>query len=116
MFFRAQWVEPILTGKPANPKVLDQRKEDYFKSLDILENIWLKDTKFVAGNEITIADLFGACDVMQPHVCASGPDITRHKKVIAWLASVKRHFGASFDDGHKHIYAYNEKFGGNPPL
>lgn len=84
--------------------------------MDILENIWLHDSKFVTGNKISIADLFGACDVMQTHLCGAGPDSARHKKVVNWLASVKKHFGAFFEEGHKHIYAYYDKFGGKPPL
>lgn len=36
------------------------------ENLDILENIWLKNKPFLSGDEISISDLVGACEVEQP--------------------------------------------------
>lgn len=33
---------------------------------DTLVSVWLKDKKFLCGNEISIADLLGACELEQP--------------------------------------------------
>lgn len=33
--------------------------------LNLIENLWLKDTKFLAGNNLTAADIFGACEIEQ---------------------------------------------------
>lgn len=34
--------------------------------LEQLETVWLKDQPFVAGNNISIADLMAACELEQP--------------------------------------------------
>ncbi|CAG7718373.1 unnamed protein product, partial [Allacma fusca] len=34
-------------------------------ALDIVENIWLKETKFVSGDQISIADLFAVEEIEQ---------------------------------------------------
>lgn len=50
---------------PREKKVRDY-EEKMSNCLDQIENIWLKDNKYLTGNNITIADLFGACEVEQP--------------------------------------------------
>jgi hypothetical protein len=35
-------------------------------TLGLIENVWLKDTAYLTGNEITIADLLGVCEIEQP--------------------------------------------------
>jgi glutathione S-transferase len=35
-------------------------------TLGLIENVWLKDTPYLTGNEITIADLLGVCEIEQP--------------------------------------------------
>lgn len=34
--------------------------------LDIIENVWLKDKPFLAGDTISVADIFGICEIDQP--------------------------------------------------
>lgn len=36
------------------------------ENLNLLENIWLKDKPFLCGDEISISDLVGACEIEQP--------------------------------------------------
>jgi len=36
------------------------------ENLNLLENIWLKDKPFLCGDEISVSDLVGACEVEQP--------------------------------------------------
>ena len=35
-------------------------------TLELIENVWLKDTPYLIGDKITIADLLGVCEVEQP--------------------------------------------------
>lgn len=66
IYFRDMWLFPIngIKPKPSAERaaVLCKNMESQLK---ILEEIWLKDTRFVVGNEMTVADLFGACEVEQ---------------------------------------------------
>ena len=34
--------------------------------MELIENVWLKDTPYLTGNKITIADLLGVCEIEQP--------------------------------------------------
>lgn len=36
------------------------------EALDLVENIWLKDTKYLTGDEISIADIVGISEIEQP--------------------------------------------------
>lgn len=54
------------TGKPASSKHVVLLQERMIENLDLLENIWLKDKPFLGGDEISISDLVGACEVEQP--------------------------------------------------
>jgi glutathione S-transferase len=35
-------------------------------TLGLIENVWLKDTPYLTGDQITIADLLGVCEIEQP--------------------------------------------------
>lgn len=53
-----------------NKKTVSQAKMEEAKkhmeiTLDLLTNIWLKDGPFIAGNEITVADLVAATEIEQ---------------------------------------------------
>ena len=41
--------------------------EDRMKtSLQLIEDVWLKNSPYLTGDKITIADLLGVCEVEQP--------------------------------------------------
>lgn len=64
-YFRLDWMAPLITGKPTPEPVLEKAKKGMEKVLDLVENSWLASSKFVAGNEVTVADVFGVCEVQQ---------------------------------------------------
>lgn len=35
-------------------------------TLGLIENVWLENTPYLTGNQITIADLLGVCEIEQP--------------------------------------------------
>ena len=57
---------PMMTGKPANQKSVDQFQAGMETVLDHFNSHWLADRKFVAGSEISIADIFAVCELLQP--------------------------------------------------
>lgn len=59
-------MEPLMTGKPAMPARVEKYKQSMENTLDQIENDWLGDKKWIAGDEITVADIFAACEIEQP--------------------------------------------------
>ena len=73
----------------------------------------------MAGSKISVADLFGVCEVMQPIL--AGYDVNkRHPVIAAWIKRVKAAVQPHFDDVHKsisefaaqHQYDYEALIGG----
>lgn len=110
MLFFMQWVLPFRTGeKPTAAQISDQ-KRTLTKNLDDLENIWLKDTKFVTGDEVTFADLMAVSAIEQ----VVGMKLFKfedgkHAKVKRWIKDVKEFFGSDFQEAHEIVYKYGEK-------
>lgn len=55
-----------MLGMPVNEKKVAEFQERMETVLDQLETIWLKDQPFIAGHQVTIADLLAACELEQP--------------------------------------------------
>lgn len=58
-----------MAGKaPDDEYVAEASKKQMDETLNTIENLWLHEgQKFIGGsNEVSIADLFGACEIEQP--------------------------------------------------
>lgn len=110
MLFYMQTLTPMKTGKMPAQKEIDQQKRTLIKSLDDLENIWLKDNKFLAGNEVTFADLMAASTIEQViGLRLFSFDANKHQKVQKWREAVREFFGPTFKEAHHFVYKYGEK-------
>lgn len=56
----------MLSGSPPNPEKLKSYQNRMEVCLDEIEEIWLEKNKFLTGDDITIADILGACELEQP--------------------------------------------------
>lgn len=54
-----------MNGKPVNEQRVSLLEQKMIASLDLLENIWLKNKQFLCGDEISVADIIGICEVNQ---------------------------------------------------
>lgn len=64
--FIVQALWPLKTGEPADDDRIALLENKMIDNLNLLENIWLKDKPFLCGDEISISDIVGACEVEQP--------------------------------------------------
>ena len=86
------------------------------KSVKILNDYFLKDTKFIHSSEISIADLQALCEITQcwmigEHLEAEYPNMDR------WVADCKEELGTHFDSVHKFVYfARDSNFFGSSKL
>lgn len=65
LYFRFLWVQEKIFGAPASKEKVAKYRKLMEKDLQLMEDLWLKDTKFLVGNNLTAADVFGACEIEQ---------------------------------------------------
>ena len=75
-----------------------------------LESYFLKDTAYLAGNELTLADIFGACELMQLYGCHEEGLYEASPKVKAWMERVRKETNPYFDTAHSICYKARERF------
>lgn len=91
-------------GKPLDAASIERGVKILKASLNKVENIFLKDTPFIYSDHMTIADLLGVCELMQPTM-GVGIDVeTNYPKVTQWVSHVRDSVGPElFDEAHKFI-------------
>lgn len=60
-----QYIMPRLSGKDPSENRINDAEKILKKSLSLIENHFLKDTKFINSSEVSIADLMAVCEFAQ---------------------------------------------------
>ncbi|XP_046390914.1 glutathione S-transferase theta-1-like [Ischnura elegans] len=117
MYFQVKFLQPSITGIAPKP----ERVADFLKrmetSLDQVEKIWLQNgaKKYLTGDEISIADILGACEIEQPKM--AGYDVRQNRpNLAAWMDRVRNDLSPYYDEAHDVVNKVAKRFGGNPPL
>uniref|UniRef100_A0A2S2QYU0 glutathione transferase n=1 Tax=Sipha flava TaxID=143950 RepID=A0A2S2QYU0_9HEMI len=108
-YFRNKALQPLKTGQPANEQRVELLENKMIENLNLLENIWLKDKPFLCGEEISISDLVGACELEQPKIAGFDPFVNR-PNLIKWIARVKTIFSPFYEEAHKVIEQTAEEY------
>ncbi|XP_063769072.1 glutathione S-transferase theta-1-like [Pseudophryne corroboree] len=100
------WIKamtPYLLGHEATPDKLDPAVAEYNNTLKNIEEYFLQDKPFLAGDEISIADLVAIVEIMQP--VGAGIDVFEGKpKLSAWKHRVEEAIGAElFNEAHEAV-------------
>lgn len=66
LFFQVKWLIPCLTGEEPNEKKVMNFQRRMSDTLDFMESVWLSPGPWIAGDEISVADLWAACEIEQP--------------------------------------------------
>ena len=94
---------PRKTGKHTPEAILEKAQTTVKRSVDIIENYFLKSTKFVAGDDISIADLLFSAEVFQ--YLKMGVNLCEGKqKMTQWMEDVKNTLSPHFDEIYKEEY------------
>lgn len=93
------WLLPKLFGKESKPEQITDMKKRMETCLDQIENIWLADSKFLAGNTMSAADIFAICEIEQPRIAGYDAKVGR-PKLGAWMDRVKRETNPFYDEAH----------------
>ncbi|XP_063769101.1 glutathione S-transferase theta-1-like isoform X2 [Pseudophryne corroboree] len=100
------WIKamtPYLLGHEATSDKLDPVVTKFNNTLKNIEEYFLQDKPFLAGDEISIADLVAIVEIMQP--VGAGIDVFEDKpKLSAWKHRVEEAVGAElFKDAHEAV-------------
>ncbi|XP_072043682.1 glutathione S-transferase theta-1-like [Amphiura filiformis] len=99
---------PKATGSEMDPGKLSTAIGEMEETLTNLENIFLKDKPYLCGNDISIADLLGVCEVEQ--VSGTGRDISvAHPRLGAWVQRVRQQLNPDFDEIHSLVYKLRDR-------
>jgi glutathione S-transferase len=77
-------------------------------TLDKIERIFLVEKPYLCGNDITIGDLLGICELMQP-VSVGHEVFAGRPKLEAWASRVKERLQPHFDEAHVYIMKVKEQ-------
>ncbi|XP_072099572.1 glutathione S-transferase theta-1-like [Mobula birostris] len=94
---------PLLTGQPIPKEQMDEAVEGLQSSIQLLEDKFLQDRPYIAGHEVSLADLVAIVELMQPLGVGFDPFADR-PKLAAWRDRVKAALGKElFDEAHERV-------------
>lgn len=103
LYFRTVWLEPLMTGKIPSQDKIENLKGHMEQNLDIIENVWLETTDFLCGKQLTVADIFAACEIEQTRMADYDVRI-KYPKIRAWLKRVRAACNPHYDHAHQFVY------------
>ena len=90
-------------GTKPDPKEVAELEGILVKSKDTFENYFLKDSKFIAGDQISVADLQAICEFTQFWMMHIDP-AEGYPKLAQWMKDVQAELKPVFDEVHKIVY------------
>ena len=86
-----------------NPEAVKNLEGTLKKSKDMMENYFLKDKKFIGGDQICIADLQAMSEFTQFWMVHIDPT-EGYPRIAQWMKDVQAAVGPAFDEVHKVAY------------
>lgn len=105
-----QLIEPKAKNEPVDWDKVAMFRTEVEKTVGYLENVWLKDRPFLCGNEISVADILGICELMQLNGVHEEKLYEDNAVVKAWAERVKKRLQPHFDEAHKMTFRTREMY------
>ena len=83
----------------------DRKVRDLERQLNFMENYFLTRGDYITGSDITVADIFAICELMQP-VSIGYPVGRNRPRMRKWMERVKVRLQPHFDELHKEILEF----------
>ena len=102
-----QCIAPIKSGKPRDEAKCSELRAKLKTALDVAESHFLKHTKFIGGDQISIADLQFLGEVTQYWL--SDNDIYKGRpNMEKWIDNCQKALAPHFDSVYKLVYEVRE--------
>ncbi|CAG2209166.1 GST [Mytilus edulis] len=108
--FRNLLIEPKALSRPVDWDKVEQFRTEVKKTVKFLENVWLKDQPFLCGQEISVADILGICELIQLYAVNEEYLYEENSVVKAWMDRVKERLQPHFDEAHKLTYRTRDMY------
>ena len=82
---------------------MSECEETLKKSLTRLNDHFLKDSKFIYGDEMSVADLQALCELTQSWMADKRFE-DDYPNLKRWVADCQKELGEPFDEAHKFVY------------
>jgi len=75
-------------GLKSDPSVISKQEKEIEKSLIGLNNVFLKKTDFISGNQVSLADISAYCEVVGLSLVKY--DYSKHSNIIKWMGRMQQ--------------------------
>eukprot|EP00057_Strongylocentrotus_purpuratus_P014829 XP_011669303.1 PREDICTED: glutathione S-transferase theta-1 isoform X2 [Strongylocentrotus purpuratus] len=109
--FFSEVLIPVFSGgkQHASEERLKRDEENMTKQLDKLENAFLQDNDWLAGDDISVADVLAVSEMMENTV--NGRDVAEGRpKLRAFIDRVTNRLNPAFDEVHGALYAFRDSY------
>jgi len=93
----------MIAGAEVDRSKVEEAEKRLHKSIRIIESHFLANSKYLAGDEISIADLQGVCEFTQLWM----PKYKAYEtgsRIDQWVNDCKERLKPHFDNAHKMVY------------
>ncbi|XP_076453326.1 glutathione S-transferase theta-1-like [Babylonia areolata] len=109
--FRNLLLIPRATGQPVNQAIVQRCREvEIPRVVGQLESYFLRHTPFLSSPVMTVADLFGVCELKQLDGVWEEGLYMGNPRLKAWVQRVQEETGPVFDEAHKVVYMVREAY------
>lgn len=84
---------PRMRGSDVNQDKINFHKKNLKKAVGHIDTYFLRDKPFMCGEEISIADVLVASELLHMYGCREEQVFTHNATVMAWLGRVKKEIG-----------------------
>ncbi|KAH3877392.1 glutathione S-transferase theta-1-like isoform X3 [Dreissena polymorpha] len=110
MVFQHKLLIPVAKNEKIDEKKVQRFKAELPKVIAHIETYFLRDQKFIGGEDISVADLLAACELMQLFPVFEEDVYESNLKIKAWMERVRTTLNPYFDEGHAITYRTRDSY------
>ena len=90
-------------GRPVNTEKIEEARKTLQSAFKMMEEHYLKETKFVNSDQISIADLLAVCELTQLWMTDEDSILSDRPRITQWISDVQSVLSPHFDEVHKWV-------------